>query len=97
MYACINKHKHTYDLVYPTSTDETTAEEIRSVDSLLIDLPTLRAATGNFDEVNKLGEGGFGAVYKVSQHFCFVERSLFCTFGQKTIKTFHPPKEMKRK
>nr|CAD1829372.1 unnamed protein product [Ananas comosus var. bracteatus] len=47
---------------------ETTAEEIRSVDSLLIDLPTLRAATGNFDEVNKLGEGGFGAVYKGILH-----------------------------
>ncbi|OAY81988.1 Cysteine-rich receptor-like protein kinase 10 [Ananas comosus] len=47
---------------------ETTAEEIRNVDSLLIDLPTLRAATGNFDEVNKLGEGGFGAVYKGILH-----------------------------
>nr|CAD1829377.1 unnamed protein product [Ananas comosus var. bracteatus] len=47
---------------------ETTAEEIRNVDSLLINLPTLRAATGNFDEVNKLGEGGFGAVYKGILH-----------------------------
>ncbi|XP_051190315.1 cysteine-rich receptor-like protein kinase 6 [Lolium perenne] len=30
----------------------------------LLDLPTLEAATGNFAEGNKLGEGGFGAVYK---------------------------------
>lgn len=28
-------------------------------------LPTLRKATGDFAEDNKLGHGGFGAVYKV--------------------------------
>jgi hypothetical protein len=33
--------------------------------SLLFDLPTLRHATDNFAEENKLGHGGFGAVYKV--------------------------------
>ena len=32
---------------------------------MLIDISTLRAATGDFAEINKLGEGGFGAVYKV--------------------------------
>ncbi|XP_062183449.1 cysteine-rich receptor-like protein kinase 10 [Phragmites australis] len=37
---------------------------IQSIDSLLLDLSTLRAATDNFAESNKLGEGGFGAVYK---------------------------------
>ena len=35
------------------------------VDTMLIDLSTLRAATGDFAEGNKLGEGEFGAVYKV--------------------------------
>ncbi|KQK15886.1 hypothetical protein BRADI_1g25552v3 [Brachypodium distachyon] len=40
------------------------AEDIESVDSMLIDISTLRAATGDFAEINKLGEGGFGAVYK---------------------------------
>ncbi|KAG8080245.1 hypothetical protein GUJ93_ZPchr0007g4671 [Zizania palustris] len=39
-------------------------EDIDSVDSMLIDISTLRAATGDFAESNKLGEGGFGAVYK---------------------------------
>jgi serine/threonine protein kinase len=34
--------------------------------SLLYDLSTLRAATDNFSEENKLGEGGFGPVYKVT-------------------------------
>jgi hypothetical protein len=40
-------------------------EDIESIESLLIDLSTLRLATDNFSEKNKLGEGGFGEVYKV--------------------------------
>uniref|UniRef100_A0A0E0QBL0 Protein kinase domain-containing protein n=1 Tax=Oryza rufipogon TaxID=4529 RepID=A0A0E0QBL0_ORYRU len=39
-------------------------EDIQSIESLIIDLSTLRIATNNFAENNKLGEGGFGAVYK---------------------------------
>ena len=38
---------------------------METVDSMMIDVSTLRAATGDFDEINKLGEGGFGVVYKV--------------------------------
>uniref|UniRef100_A0A453A197 Gnk2-homologous domain-containing protein n=1 Tax=Aegilops tauschii subsp. strangulata TaxID=200361 RepID=A0A453A197_AEGTS len=45
------------------STDE--AEGMESVESMLIDISTLRAATEDFAESNKLGEGGFGPVYKV--------------------------------
>ncbi|KAJ8466899.1 hypothetical protein OPV22_029451 [Ensete ventricosum] len=43
---------------------ETDPEKITSVESLLFDLSTLRTATCNFSDENKLGEGGFGAVYK---------------------------------
>ncbi|CAM0906160.1 unnamed protein product [Alopecurus aequalis] len=39
-------------------------ENIESVESMLIDISTLRAATGGFAESNKLGEGAFGSVYK---------------------------------
>ncbi|CAN6211872.1 unnamed protein product [Urochloa humidicola] len=39
-------------------------EDIEMVDSMLIDVSTLRAATVNFAESNKLGQGGFGTVYK---------------------------------
>ncbi|XP_062187731.1 cysteine-rich receptor-like protein kinase 6 [Phragmites australis] len=39
-------------------------ENIENIDSLLLDISTLRAATDNFAESNRLGEGGFGAVYK---------------------------------
>ncbi|CAL5062377.1 unnamed protein product [Urochloa decumbens] len=44
--------------------DSTNSEDIRSIDSLIIDLAILRATTENFDGGKKLGEGGFGAVYK---------------------------------
>nr|ACG26596.1 receptor-like serine-threonine protein kinase [Zea mays] len=44
--------------------DTTNPEDIQSIDSLIIDVSTLRAATENFAEANKLGEGGFGSVYK---------------------------------
>ncbi|CAL5062373.1 unnamed protein product [Urochloa decumbens] len=42
----------------------TETEDIEMVDSMLIDVSTLRAATANFAESNKLGQGGFGTVYK---------------------------------
>ncbi|VAH29318.1 unnamed protein product [Triticum turgidum subsp. durum] len=51
----------------PAAAEEDSAtnpDDIQSIDSLLLDLSTLRAATDNFAESNKLGEGGFGAVYK---------------------------------
>lgn len=32
-------------------------------------LKQIKAATNDFDPVNKIGEGGFGPVYKVSSHF----------------------------
>ncbi|KAK3127257.1 hypothetical protein QOZ80_7AG0570450 [Eleusine coracana subsp. coracana] len=38
--------------------------DIESIDSLLLDISTLRTATDNFADGNRLGEGGFGAVYK---------------------------------
>ena len=44
----------------------TEAEDIEMVDSMMIEVSTLRTATGDFNESNKLREGGFGAVYKVA-------------------------------
>ncbi|GJN32603.1 hypothetical protein PR202_gb21118 [Eleusine coracana subsp. coracana] len=53
------KHGVPQDPRYPTE-----AEDVELLDSMIIDVSTLRTATGNFDDSNKLGEGGFGAVYK---------------------------------
>lgn len=44
-------------------------EEIRSAESLQFDFETIRVATENFSDANKLGQGGFGVVYKVGRHF----------------------------
>ncbi|XP_022720557.1 putative receptor-like protein kinase At4g00960 isoform X2 [Durio zibethinus] len=39
-------------------------DEIISAESLQYDFNTIRAATNHFSDANKLGQGGFGAVYK---------------------------------
>ncbi|KAL3627577.1 hypothetical protein CASFOL_028940 [Castilleja foliolosa] len=39
-------------------------DEISTVESIKYTLSTIRAATNNFSDDNKLGQGGFGAVYK---------------------------------
>ncbi|CAN6219106.1 unnamed protein product [Urochloa humidicola] len=39
-------------------------EDFESIKSTLLSLSSLQVATNNFDESNKLGEGGFGSVYK---------------------------------
>ena len=57
-----------FALTFHRSTDSINPaepENIETVESMLIDISTLRAATGGFAESNKLGEGGFGSVYKV--------------------------------
>lgn len=43
--------------------DETAEDEL---DLPLYDLNTIVIATNNFSDVNKLGKGGFGSVYKVN-------------------------------
>ncbi|KAL5579096.1 hypothetical protein UlMin_011538 [Ulmus minor] len=43
---------------------EANSEEIGRVESLQYDFGTIRDATDDFSDSNKLGQGGFGAVYK---------------------------------
>ncbi|KAG5020639.1 hypothetical protein JHK87_016494 [Glycine soja] len=44
----------------------------------LFDLATLVNATNNFSTDNKLGQGGFGPIYKVEQERGHVASSLEC-------------------
>ncbi|XP_042511791.1 putative receptor-like protein kinase At4g00960 isoform X2 [Macadamia integrifolia] len=44
--------------------DEDDHDEIISAESLQFNFETIRTATDNFSDANKLGQGGFGAVYK---------------------------------
>ncbi|KAJ7967622.1 Cysteine rich receptor like kinase [Quillaja saponaria] len=46
------------------SRGEVDRDEIGSTESLQFDFGTISAATDNFSDSNKLGQGGFGAVYK---------------------------------
>ncbi|CAA2956866.1 cysteine-rich receptor kinase 10 [Olea europaea subsp. europaea] len=53
--------KKPYDAV---SEENDKGNEISSVESLQFDLNTIALATNNFSADNKVGEGGFGSVYK---------------------------------
>ena len=48
-------------------------DEITSVESLQFEFSTIRAATDNSSDANKLGKGGFGAVYRVGSHFDIIK------------------------
>lgn len=49
-----------------TKEDQDNLEEIAAKEQKAFSYKTLVEATANFSSQNKLGEGGFGAVYKVS-------------------------------
>lgn len=50
--------------------------ELRGIDlqTGLFTIRQIKAATKNFDAANKVGEGGFGAVYKVNGGFAYRSR-----------------------
>lgn len=45
--------------------DRFNEDETKAIDVPCFDLESLLAATDNFSNANKLGQGGFGPVYKV--------------------------------
>uniref|UniRef100_A0A5B7A748 non-specific serine/threonine protein kinase n=1 Tax=Davidia involucrata TaxID=16924 RepID=A0A5B7A748_DAVIN len=56
----VRKARKKYDAVE----EETVGNEITNAESLQFDLAMVEAATNNFSDENKIGEGGFGVVYK---------------------------------
>lgn len=57
---------------------------MKGVKSLLFEFSTLQKATENFSDLNKLGEGGFGPVYKVLIYLfsnCFQIPTLLLIVG----------------
>ncbi|XP_060671854.1 cysteine-rich receptor-like protein kinase 19, partial [Ziziphus jujuba] len=65
--------------------------EITTVQSLQFDLSTIKVATNNFSSSNKLGEGGFGEVYKGTlpngQHLAAKRLSRCSGQGAEEFKT----------
>ncbi|KMT04041.1 hypothetical protein BVRB_8g186390 isoform D [Beta vulgaris subsp. vulgaris] len=66
--ACVfvwkRKSKRAFTVKYSGPALVTEADEIETVESLKFDLTTIRKATNDFAADKKLGEGGFGEVYK---------------------------------
>ena len=52
-----------------SKTKESIERQLKDVDVPLFDLLTIATATNNFLLNNKIGQGGFGPVYKVIQYF----------------------------
>ena len=50
-------------------------DEIQSMESLQCDLSIIRVATNDFSEANKLGQGGFGVVYKVIVYYNIMDET----------------------
>ncbi|KAK3127254.1 hypothetical protein QOZ80_7AG0570420 [Eleusine coracana subsp. coracana] len=57
-FVCLKRRKTVKDQKAPET------KKIETGKCALFDLPTLQEATDNFHEKNKLGEGGFGTVYR---------------------------------
>ena len=55
--------------------------EEEDLDLPLFGLPVITIATNNFSEINKIGEGGFGPVYRVSISFPFLRTLLIYFFS----------------
>lgn len=54
------------------------AQGIHIVESLQYDFCEIKAATEDFSDANKLGQGGFGAVYKVIKHIDSIKTFVVC-------------------
>ena len=58
-------------MIYEGTTYEEEAG-IKIAESFSFDSSTLRTATNNFSTDNKIGEGGFGPVYKVTVNQSYI-------------------------
>ncbi|XP_010655950.1 cysteine-rich receptor-like protein kinase 10 [Vitis vinifera] len=61
---CWLKRKRKAKKKYNSTEEEKVENDITTVQSLQFDFGTLEATTNNFSDDNKIGEGGFGDVYK---------------------------------
>ncbi|PIA58491.1 hypothetical protein AQUCO_00500436v1 [Aquilegia coerulea] len=81
IFFCLRRNKKKFEIIE-------NADEISTVESLQFNFATVEAATDNFSDDNKLGEGGFGAVYKgkLSEEREIAVKRLSRNSGQDPIK-----------
>ena len=58
----LDNEKHVKDLI---DSIQFTEEDKKDIDIPFFDLESILVATNSFSDANKLGEGGYGPVYKV--------------------------------
>ncbi|CAL5410947.1 unnamed protein product [Camellia sinensis] len=63
---CFSFQSSKTKMKYGPSAEDSVGTEITTVQSLQYDLGTVQAATNNFSNQNKIGQGGFGHVYKIA-------------------------------
>ncbi|KAM7254928.1 hypothetical protein ACFE04_020169 [Oxalis oulophora] len=74
IYVCIFFRRRAKKAKERIEFDDDDNSRISIVESLHFDFNTIKAATDNFSTANKLGEGGFGPVYKASHKLMIVMR-----------------------
>jgi len=85
MYTPVAKMGNT-KLIHPFFAAES---DISTTDSLVYDFKTIEAATNKFSTSNKLGEGGFGAVYKVTRSLFSIFSKFILVYGNNQQCLFH--------
>jgi len=84
MFRCSLNRIYIFVPIASSSVHKTQAD-IKTIESLQFDFTTIREATNNFSDENKLGQGGFGAVYKVHEvSYCSFQQFSVRVFGKKT-------------
>jgi hypothetical protein len=61
--------------VYTSNREQTSEKNMDDLELPFFDFNTITMATNNFSEENKLGQGGFGIVYKVCFCICHHNKS----------------------
>lgn len=61
--------KYSFRLSFDDSSTQQEFDSTNNSNLPFFDLSSIAAATDNFSLANKLGEGGFGSVYKVANFF----------------------------